>query len=188
IAQEFFRFPAGVSASFFDFDENGNIFGGGNSGGLFVRNSSGAIRSVGQYANLVIRSVRVFNGYVYVATAGAQPGVWKNQILAADGALGNNELYFNWANAGEFSAAVISDLTFAEDGDMYVAAERKQPDPILVVHPDGSTEALYKGVLKYQVSNFVWGNDQYLYVNHDNASGASRIAMGKNGARYFGRQ
>lgn len=184
-AQEFVRFP--IAVSFFDFDQNGNIFAGGNNG-LFVMNPNRTIKTVGQYQNIPIRTLRVFSGYVYVGVAGTSPGIWKNQILNATGDLGNNELVFNWTNAGEFAASAISDLTFAEDGDMYVAAERKTPDPILVVHPNQTTEVLYKGVLKYQVSNFVWGADQFLYVNHENASGVSRIAMGKNGAPYFGRR
>jgi hypothetical protein len=181
----FVRFSQAVS--FFDFDQNGNAYAGGNNG-LFVVNPGRTIKSVGQYQGIPITSVRVFNGFVYVATAGASPGVWKNQILAADGSLGNNEPVFNWANAGEFSGFTISDVTFALDGDMYIAAANKTLDPILVVHPDGTAETLYPGVLNFPVTDFVWGNEQFLYVNHETDAGVSRIAMGKPGAPYLGRQ
>jgi hypothetical protein len=183
---EFIRFPQAVS--YFDFDPDGNIFAGGDNG-LFVLTPSNTIRAVGQYPNIPIKSVRVFNGYVYVAIAGSAPAVLRNQILAADGSLGSNESVFDWASSGSFSAFEISDITFAEDGDLYIAAEGKPADPILIVHPDGSSETLYPGVLtNFPVADFVWGNGQLLYVNHDNDSGVSSIAMGKNGAPYYGRQ
>ncbi len=182
---EFVRFPQAVS--FFDFDANGNIFAGGERG-LFVLTPGGAPRAVGQYQTTVIQAVRVFNGYVYVATGNPAPGVSRNQILSADGSLGDNELVFDWSSASGFSTFQISDITFAEDGDLYIAAAAKAADPILVVHPDASTEILYPGVLSFVVADFVWGNDEFLYINHDNNSGVSRIAMGKRGAPYHGRE
>ncbi len=182
---EFVRFPQAVS--YFDFDANDNIFMGGERG-LFVLPPGGAARAVGQYQTTPINAVRVFNGYVYIATAGVAAGVFRNQILSADGSLGNNEPVFDWSSAAGFSTFQISDITYAADGDLYIAAAAKDSNPILVVHPNASTEVLYPGVLNFVVADFVWGNDEFLYVNHDNDSGVSRIAMGKLGAPYHGRE
>ncbi|MGH7494432.1 MAG: IPT/TIG domain-containing protein [bacterium] len=184
-AIEYARFP--VAASFFDFDQNGNVYAGGDAG-LYALIPNLTTKAVGQYQNIPIKSVRIFADHVYVATAGANPGIWRNQILATDGSLGNNELYFDWAQSGAFSTFEIGDVTFAEDGDMYVAAERKTSDAILVVHPDKTTAILYPGALLYPVANFAWGNDESLYINHGTSAGVSRVAMGKKGAPYYGRQ
>lgn len=183
-AQEFFRFPSLVS--YFDFDKNGNLYAGAD-GGLYVLNPNLTVKTTGKYQGISIKAIRVFNDYAYVAVAGSTAGILRNKILSADGNLGDDELFFDWTKSGAFAAFEIGDLTFAQDGDMYIVADRKESDPILVVHPDGKSETLYAGALKFPVFNFVWGNDQFLYVNHNTAAGVSRVAMGKKGAPYFGR-
>lgn len=196
-AELLLRFPERVF--FFDFDENGNIYNGGKLGLFLLQKDSTEAIITGQYADDDIIAIRVFDGYVYVAAMGdAQSGVWRNQILDDQGALGDRELYFDWASAdSSFSPVDINDITFAEDGDLVIASDKRpqNPDdptsmvnPILIVHPDGGTENLYEGLLKFPVENFVWGNDQFVYVNHGNIDlGITRLAMGKNGATHHGR-
>ncbi|MDQ7053702.1 MAG: hypothetical protein Q9P14_12720 [candidate division KSB1 bacterium] len=73
---------------------------------------------------------------------------------------------------------------------MYVGTNA--PEAIFVVHPDGSFEPLYPGVIEPETYAMVWGNGQYLYVNRRNVDATKkkiiRINMLKNGAPYFGRQ
>ena len=88
----------------------------------------------------------------------------------------------------------MKSLTFAADGDMYIGTANTSNtslDPILVVHPDGSTEPLYPGQLILPADHMVWGNGVYLYVNRANRDAEMRRIMRVNllkpGATYYGR-
>jgi len=190
----------------FDFDQNGNIYSGGINSGMFVIHSDKTFEKVGNYLDFDIRAVRVFEGYVYVAgvysgtdtllspdntvviAVPAERGIWKSQILN-DGSLGATEPVFDWANSGSFSASEINDITFLEDGDIYVATNNS--DPILIIHSDGAIETLYEGLLSSPATHVVWGNGNYIYINrygeNDDVSGVDRVIMGKKGAPYYGR-
>ena len=181
--EEYARWPE--LAVSFDFAPSGHIYGGGD--GLMVMNADGSnARVVANYDN--VQTVRVFSGAVYVGITGTQPGVYRNPIQDDQGNVGTNELVFDWRTADSaFAEADVSDITFDAGGRLFIAAAGKDEDPILVVDPDGTSEALFPGVLKFPVVNFVWGNGIYLYANHDLPTGVSRINTGVNGAPYYGR-
>lgn len=194
-SQPFSTLPSRTAS--FDFDENGNIFAAGNRSSVFVVNPSGAPANTGKFSLFDVRSVRIFSGFVYVAALylGTDPtvprsGIWRAQILSATGTLGNEELVFDWANSGEFSAASFFALTFAQDGEIYVGTNHA--DPILRIKTDGSSEALYKGLLGPNATHLVWGNGDYLYMNRGSTQPENRrvyrIDMGKKGAPYYGRK
>lgn len=174
-----------------DFDQHGNLYAAGGGNKIFRIKSDGSNTIAAEYPSIFIKAVRVFNGYVYVGgknSSTAEQAVWRNQIISAD-ELGPNELYFDWTQAFGAGADVLS-LTFAEDGDMYIGTDA--PEGIMVVHPDGSSEPLYPGVLLPETYAMSWGNGQYLYVNRRNSDpdikGIIRIDMLKKGAPYYGRQ
>ncbi len=182
-------------ASFFDFDQSGNIFLGGNKNGLVRVKPDSTASALGIYDEFNIKAVRVFEGYVYIAAeyAGNDPAIpvtaiWKNQILNTNGDLGDKMLVFDWKNSGDFADAEVLDITFSQDGDLYIASD--YTDPVLIVHTDGSSEPLYKDILLSPISNIIWGNSHYLYVkrnaNYD-AVQVVRIEMNKPGAPYYGR-
>ncbi|MDZ7309707.1 MAG: IPT/TIG domain-containing protein [candidate division KSB1 bacterium] len=184
------------SVQYFDFDENGNIFAGGPRG-LFVVNSTGAATAVGQYEGFEIKAVRVFAPYVYVAarnTGTNTVGIWKSRIESASGNLGDKQLFFDWAQAGDFAKVAISAMTIAEDGNVYVGTnDRTVTNPILMISSDGSqSEALYSGILDPGAERMVWGTGNSLYVSRG-FSGITtrrvlRIDMGKKGAPDYGRK
>jgi hypothetical protein len=141
----------------------------------------------------VVRAVRVYNGYVYLAgyrSSDSLEAVWRNQIIAPNN-LGPNELVFD-VTAALGRDIQVQSLAFAEDGDMYVGTTAL--DPIQVVHPDGTNEPLYPGVLAPEMYDMEWGNDVYLYVCRRASVIAQtetriiRINMQKKGAPYYGRQ
>lgn len=203
-AERFVKLSRSVKS--FDFDQNGNIYSGGINSGMFVIHSDKTFKKVGNYFDFDIRSIRVFEGYVYVAagysgtdtllssdstTVIAVPagkGIWRSQILN-DGSLSTVEPVFNWANSGSFSTSEINDITFSEEGDMYVATNNS--NPILIIHSDGNTETLYEKILSGPTTHLVWGNGNYIYINrygeNDDVSGVDRVIMGKQGAPYYGR-
>lgn len=189
--QLFVSLPA--KATGIDFDQNGNIFAGGDRAGMSIVKPDGTRRIVGSFGSMTIKAVRVFNGEVFVATAppGATPGVWKSRILNADGDLDAPVQVFSWAQApGTFPSSAILSLAIAADGTIYVGCDNT--DPILFIPPSGSPAALYPGVLSPPATQLIWGTGQYLYCNRDNALGSKRrvirIAMEKNGAPDYGRQ
>ncbi len=184
--------------SYFDFDENDYIYSGGLKNGLFVTNPDGSSSTEieGYAQEFMIKSVRVFNGFVYVAadTLTDDPdlsfsGIWKHEIKG-NGEVGEKVHVFDWANSGNFSESMSNDITFSENGDIYVATDNL--NPILIIHPDGTTETLYAGILETPAVQICWGNGNYLYMNRlgrsDDDSGIYRIVMGKKGAPYYGRQ
>jgi len=180
-----------------DFDPNGNIYtaGGDTSmSNLFLVYPDKSYDSVAVYTDVLVRAVRYFNGYVYVAglTRDSVAAVWRNQIGSAPNDLGPNEMVINVTDElGE--DIIVYSLAFAQDGDMYIGTTAV-PDPILVVHPDGSNEPLYPGILAPQIFDMAWGNDNFLYVTRRASVLAGtdprvlRIDMQKLSAPYYGRQ
>ncbi len=194
-AQSFATLPSRTAS--FDFDENGNILAAGNRSGVFAVTPGGAVANTGKFLLFDVRSLRVFNGFLYALAlySGSDPivprsGIWRAPILSAAGELGSEELVFDWANTGEFTASRFYALTFSEDGEMYVGTNNV--NPILRIKPDGSAEAIYKGLLKPEATHLVWGNENYLYMNRGSAQPENRrvirIDMGKKGAPYYGRK
>ena len=198
-SKSLYRIPAGGGAaeeflmhkkkvSYFDFDENGNIFAGGEGDGLCATKPDGSASVLaGDYVDRVIRAVRVYQDFVYVCVSEPAPvGIWRNRILSADGQLGDNEQVLEFS--GPLAGCMINDITFGEDGDLYVATDR-DPDPVLVLHPDGTLETLYPGYLESPATQVCWGNGNYLYMNKSDVRhvGLIRIIMGKKGSPYNGR-
>jgi len=175
-----------------DFDQYQNIFTAGFQSGLFVLNEAKKYTRVGVYHTGVVNAVRVYNGYVYVVVDNnsVEParGIWRSKILNETGELGENELVLDWANTGEYADNTVYDITFSFDGDMLIGTDN--PDPILVLHPDGSMEPLYSTILIANAEKVVWGNGKYIYMQRGGElEGASiyRIEMTKDGAPYYGR-
>lgn len=176
-----------------DFDPAGNIYAAGDSN-VTVVYSDGTFEAVAEYPGTLIRAVRVYDNYVYFAGNGVVDSlrvVWRNQINAPND-LGPNELVFDLTP--ELGKDIeVQSLTFAEDGDMYIGTTAA-PDPIVVVHPGGSYELLYPGILAPEMYDMAWGNDVYLYVTRRASALAQtetrilRINMQKRGAPYYGRQ
>ena len=176
----------------FDLDGNGKLYAGGLGNGIIftdpVAKTSAAIGDF--YAGLDIRSLRVVGEYLYVAIEDTENGgVWRNQILSADGQLGPSERILDWKTSGAYSSSAIFDMAFAADGDLFIATDR-DPDPVLIVHTDGSRESLYPGYLEAPAASLVWGNGNYLYVNKSDQfhQGVVRVIIGRSGAATHGRQ
>jgi hypothetical protein len=213
-----YQFPEGVSGTRvkmsksvndFDFDENINIFYA-TKFEVYVAGQDLIDRKVADYPEIILSTIRVYNGYIYVAgyyngsdTSVVQKGIWRNQITNTAGDLGPNELVFDWQayyGKGTIGIPQILAITFAEDGDLYVGADSTIiSDAITVIHPDGNgnylpenAEPLFSSVLMPPATNLTWGTGQYLYVNRRSLSKdfkrIIRVTMGKNSAPYFGRR
>ncbi len=196
-AEEFITFPESVGGqtvrlTSFDFDEHGNIFAGGVGGGLVVFNTLGNSFGTEEYLDgAKIKSIRVYDGYVYL---GLEDGVWRNEILSDTGNVGSGTMVFDWDDAGSLSNSDLKSITIAADGDILIGSANTSAtslDPILVVHPDGTSEPLYPGQLTLPATQMVWGNGNFVYVNRMNRDEELRriirVNLLKPGAPYFGR-
>ncbi len=187
---------AKTKVSYFDFDEDLNIYAGGKGGTIDLIRPDLTVKTVANYPDYYINSLRVYDGYVYVAVSyqGSdstviQEGIYKNRILADS--LGANELVFDWKSfAGRFGPEIQS-ITFDEDGEMFIGLSAAIPGDNKAVYKLNEGAYLYTEVLKVPATILSWGQGSYLYINHrpDNAKDRAiiQVELPKFGAPYFGR-
>ncbi len=168
-----------------DFDSELNMWAVGNNQEIFRIKPDKTINGFPFVGD--VRSVRIFNNYVYLA--GGRESVekiWRLQIISAD-ELGPEEVYFDFSAAypGYFTKAI----TFDKNGDLYVGTDA--PESIIVVHADGTHEGLYFGLFHSSTISFAWGTGTYLYATREGSGDFPqtilKIQMLKEGAPYFGR-
>jgi hypothetical protein len=151
----------------FDFAPSGVCYAGGDNDDLYRINPDGSGISIASYPSTYIKAIKVYDGYVYVGgkdKTANQQFIWRNKIVSDD-ELGPNEVYFKWSENIDDISEVLC-IVFSADGDMYVGTDAAQA--IVIVHPDGSFEPLYPGVIEPTSYAMAWGPGQYLYVNRRN--------------------
>lgn len=188
--------PTGGKVEYIDFDQNGNLFGIGDDTGIYILRSNKTGVSLGFYKGYNAEGLRVYNGYVYVlvyAIGDGTSGIYRNQILSADGQLGPNELVLNWTQSGAYASAKMLSLEFSAAGDMLVGTDHIGSSPVLLVRPDKTLSPLYYGLISAPVDVVQWGNHNYLYLlinrRMPKKDGGSymRININAAGAPYYGR-
>jgi len=194
-AAQWLRLPSGRIVKAGDFDANGYFYVGGTRSDLVVIAPDLTVRTAGIYASDDILAVRVYGGYLFVAsrvpTTGGQPpapgSIWKHQIDAS-GNVGPKELVLDMS-ATAFASRTIAAITFSADGTMYIGTNSS--DPILVFNPTtGTVDYFYKNILPPYCKNFYWGRGTYLYMLSGNVNPAQewtvyRVDMGTAGAPYY---
>jgi hypothetical protein len=176
----------------FDFDASGNMWAGGGIQKIYRITPAKAVKIIPFFASsprVLVRSVRVYNGYLYLGGAvDSIEGVWRTQIISSD-SLGTPELYFDFTATTRPTTYAVNAVTFAQNGDMYLGTA--SPGAILIVHPDKSVEALYPGAVAPTTYSLAWGIAGDLYqAQQTTAAGALlRINMlQQRSAPYYGRQ
>lgn len=156
--------------SFCDYDDNGILYTIGRKTDLIIIMPDSSNSYLGVYANYIITDMRVYNNYVYIVgentSAGADEaefGVWRHEILDANGTLGPQQLMFDWAAAGdEFVDSEPTGIAVTADGTMYVSSDND--NPILIVTPDGQFDVFYKDIIPSHAVKLVGGQSNYLYM------------------------
>lgn len=140
-----------------DFDEQGNVWTGGNSANLYRIAPDAGIETFPFEAN--VRDLVVFNGNLFVAATQADgtSKVWRFPIT--DAGLGNAEEYFDVT--GQYGAEAFA-LAFATNGDLFIGTDAA--DPILEVLADRTPAALYPGILQPAAVAFAWGAGTSLFM------------------------
>ena len=185
-----------------DFDAAGNIYVAARLTIYAVKNDA-TWKVAASYPLISLNSIRVFNGYVYVAGdyLGTDPSipksaVWRNKILNEAGDLGPMELAFDWAAVATANQKMLS-ITFAEDGELYIGGDSGNAITIVTPNGDGNyvngqRRALYPQVITPPVTAMVWGNGGYLYYNRKSQNVDEqkliRVTVDKKGAPDYGRK
>jgi hypothetical protein len=164
IVSRWIQLPAGKVVRFGDFDDNGYFYTGGVRTDLMIVAPDLTNRAAGVYATAEIIAIRVYNGYVYVATRESATGpatIWRHS-LDATGNLGPQEMMIDM-NTTAFASRTVRAIMFSVNGTIYLATDA--PDPILIVNPaTKNVEIFYKGILSSYCKHFCWGNGNYFYM------------------------
>jgi hypothetical protein len=175
-------FPSGTSIADIDFDLNGNCWGGGNNSNIYRIDQSKVITTFPFVGN--VRSVRVYNGYLYFAAkTDVGEKIWRAPISASG--LGTPELYFDFAALYPTNVALA--ITFSSDGVMYVGTDN--PDGLLVVNSNKTYSApygVYKASFGTGLGYFAWGIADDLYASTSNGILLKLTIRGKTSAPYNG--
>ncbi len=160
------RLPSGKVVKFGDFGSNGYFYTGGTKTDLVIVTPDFSVTYAGFYATDEILAIRVYSGYVYVAsrTSGSQypAKIWRHTIDST-GNVGDQKPVIDMSTTVELSSLLIRAITFSSNGIMYIATD--SPDPILVVDPaTKKVDFFYKGILPSYCKQFYWGSGNYLYM------------------------
>jgi hypothetical protein len=173
----------GATFSDFDFDQDGNVWAGGNMSNIYRVAQD---KSVSPYPAGVtaVHSLRVYNGYLYYAArSDAGEKVWRAQISASG--LGTPEVYFDFASA--YPSNTASAITFSSDGVLYIGTD--SPDGLVVVNPDKSYSAPFSAYVDTYTPGFfslAWGAGNDLYATSSAGILMKIIVRGKTSAAYYG--
>ena len=187
-------FPTGIAIVTLDFDENKNMWAAGSGGSFF---SITPARVATAFAiDFDISSLRVFNGYLYVAGKKVgEEAVYRYKINSAT-SLGNREKYFDIGAAYGLGKVNVGAITFAADGEMIIGTN--QTNAFISVNTAGAASVLYTGLVSPSVRSVAWGTKKNMFYVRDFSESIStgllpvnflmRIDMQKLSAPYFGIQ
>ena len=193
----------GSKITCFDFNIDQNIYCGGKNDSLyFVDVSAETNRGVALSEDYIYTTLRVYDGYVYVAgvydgddtAVTVTEAVWRHEILAGDD-LGPRELVFEWASTDEVAEQNILSMVVDENGLFYLGlSEADGPAIVTVNFATQEVEPFYNAVLTAPATSLSWGNSGYIYSTRtmavstdDLPTGAFRIAQSLTSALYYGR-
>ncbi|HTY38910.1 MAG TPA: IPT/TIG domain-containing protein [Bacteroidota bacterium] len=175
-------FPVGTLIADIDFDQAGNVWGGGNNTNLFCITQAKVISTVPFTGN--VHSVRVFNGYLYFsAKTGSGEQIWRAQISGTS--LGTPEVYYDFASV--YPSNVPLSITFSSDGILYIGTDAASG--LVIVSPSKTASAPYapyKALFGTGLGYLAWGSADDLYAGTSNGTILKFTVRGKKSATYYG--
>lgn len=176
-------FPVGVFAADLDFDQNQNLWVGGNNTNIYVIRPDATTKTVPFTGN--IRSVRVYGGFLYFAASTASgEQIWRAPINADN--LGTPEVYFDFSAAFGGSGYIATSITFSSDGSLFIGTNA--PESIVIVTPSKTYSTplrSYASVFGVGTLALAWGTGDALYATTQ-SGGLVVISTRKTGAPYYG--
>jgi hypothetical protein len=145
-----------------------------------------------------VRSVRVFNNYVYVlegSEAGSQK-IWRSPILAG-GAVGAREEVVDLGTEETMTGVAVHNFTLSSSSDIYMATDDTTAALAVYYTDTDACERFYPRMIPGPLSYLAWGNGPFLYASFTPAGNATpviyKIDVRKEramqfSAPYYGRQ
>ncbi len=188
--------PSTLKISQIEFDPLGNLWAAGNNSSIYRIKSDKSYTSFPFNYNVTAMRMFVSGGtsYLYFAAQKDSMTTIMRMPIDANGNPGAVETYLDFS--GKYGPGIIvNDLTFAADGEMYLATNL--PLPIVYINPDKSSGILYSRVLLNSPAlSLAWGTGNYLYYVRkqiNDATGAFvlpqtivKLDLQKPGAPYYG--
>jgi hypothetical protein len=176
-------FPIGVFATDIDFDQNNQLWVGGNNSNLYLIRPDATTKAFPFSGN--VRAVRVFDGYLYfAATTSSGDQIWRASISGDN--LGTPEIYFDFSAAFSGQGLPMTSMTLSSDGFLYIGTTA--PVYLVVVPPSkayGSPYKAYATLFGTGTLGLTGGSGNALYAS--GLSGALlKILWGKTSAPYYG--
>lgn len=173
-----------------DFDINGNLYTGRRNGINVVRTDK-SITETELYDGTQLKELRVYEGYLYVATAKL---LSRHQILDAAGSLGAVEEIYNLATSDDFSTCELNSFNISIDGEFYLCLSNHPDYTLFVLEESNNLIPYYNNIdiLPNTIDQIIWGNGRYLYLNRGISLTRDdvrlyRMGMEGLGAPYIGR-
>ncbi len=182
-------FPTGIGIVTLDFDANKNLWAAGSGGSMF--SVTPAKVSTAFAIDYIASSIRVYNGYLYVAGKKADEEAIYRYKINSETSLGNKEKYFDIGAAYGLGKVNVGAITFSIDGELIIGTDKT--DSFISVNNAGAASTFYPGVISPAARSLVWGTKKNLfYIREYTDAGAMlhtlvRVDMQKLGAPYYGR-
>lgn len=186
----FVTVPTGNSLVALDFDANGNIWTGGSGGNIYSITNPGKVTTAFAI-DYVISSVRVYDGYLYVAGKKASEEAIYRYKINSNTLLGPQEKVFDIGASYGLNVVKVGALAFSSDGDLIIGTD--QTDAFILVQ-NGTASTFYPGLISPYVRSLEWGTQNNLfYIREYNDASVTirslvRVDMQKLSAPYYGRQ
>ncbi len=188
--------PTTLKLSQIEFDPSGNLWAAGNNSAIYKIKPDKSYSSYPFNYNVTAMRIFVSGGtpYLYVAAQKDSLTTIMRMPIDANGNLGTSENYFDFSgNYG--SGYLVNDLTFSNDGEMYLATNL--PLPIVYINVDKSFGILYSRVLLNSPAlSLAWGTGNFLYYVRKQINDASgnfllpqtivKLDLQKTSAPYYG--
>jgi len=176
-----------------DFDEYGHLWGVGNNDVIFrVDVDEESYVELPFDANC--RSVRYFDGYLYISAITDDNGINRSDIwrfsVDHNGNLGEPEIYFEFSDVYGFNSGTAYAITFSDEGELFIGTDG--PAGIIYVGLDGQWEPFYEEVMTPHGLYFSWGDGPIMYYTrgeaNQNQQKLKRVNMQRQSAPYYGVQ
>lgn len=187
----------------FDFNVDQNIYASGKNDSIYFYDTvAGTVKGVADSEDYTYTTLRVYDGYVYVAgiyegadtNVTVTQAVWRHEILADD-MLGAKELVYDWASYEYAAEQSILTMLVNSEGLFYLGVSEGTGPAI--INLDISTQEVtpfYDAVLISPATHLTWGPDNFLFCVREMAAptdavptAAFRIAQTKTSAPNYGR-
>lgn len=173
------------------FDDHGTLYASGRRADINIILPDLSVKQADLYARDELFCLRVFNNYLYALIelrdsdeSHPELAIWRHQILDNQGNLGDAELVFDWASAGEaYEKSDPATFTLDSEGKVYIGSDNVAP--ILYYDPStGDIEEIYKGIIPAAAEKLLCGSGNYLYMVYS-GNDLFRIDLGNPEDRDF---